>query len=94
MRFKKLLMALLAAAMLTAGSVGALAAPKGDGNFCPGRDNNCPGDSGGGGGGGGGGGNHPGNGDVEDECDGMQDGNYLIGLNVVVCVGGDVVDIL
>lgn len=52
---------------------------KGDGNFCPGRNNTC------GGGGGGGGGN---TGDVEDACDNQLDGTVVIGG---ICLDFDVV---
>ena len=47
---------------------------KGGGNFCPGRDNNCP-SNGGGGNGGGGNGN---TGNKVDECDNKSDGTIVI----------------
>ena len=69
----------------------AFAGNKGDGNFCPGRNNTC-------GGGGGGGGGDDGDGDTitisKKFCQNKADGHYLVNAQIVVCIGGVVIDVL
>jgi len=55
---------------------------KGDGNFCPGRNNTCGGSTGG-------------TGSTVDSCDNLADGQYLIDVNVLItCNNFDVTSII
>lgn len=81
----------IAAVMAAAPSAALAKGPNKDGgNFCPGRDNECPstitinGDD-------------DGDGTIEigeSYCNNKSDGTYLVNLQTVVCIGGVIVDVL